>query len=264
MCLSAHSWAHSLTFGRQLKHFRELGHIAQLGQLNSSFQSHDICKPVTTTSQLYQYSPYRVDIILERALITCTQRSILHVAEKQIAWTDPRSHSQTCDTLLAHGHSYPQAAPGAAGLPLQEVQHRQAGSVSQIPHCPQCWGETYAFLEALPRLKQVSLNTHISLLPSQILAYQLPRSTLLKTLQGSNLSVSCEDNKEIVSIFHASTFTPHLCHGISSYRLLCLCTVPRNDQWHQNSIACCQSMSTATKLGHPPYPFQHASWFASI
>lgn len=151
------------------------------------------------------------------------QKSILHVTEKQIAWADQWSHSQTCDTLLAHGHSYPQSAPGAAGFPLQEVQHRQTGAVSQIPHCPQCWGETYAFLGALPRLKQVRLNTHISLLLSQILAYQLPRSTLLKTLQGSNLSISCGDNKEIVSIFHASTFTPYLCHGISSYKPCCAC-----------------------------------------
>uniref|UniRef100_A0A8C2SSE2 Stabilin 2 n=1 Tax=Coturnix japonica TaxID=93934 RepID=A0A8C2SSE2_COTJA len=34
-----------------------------------------------------------------------------------------------------------------------------------------------------------------------ILAYQLPRSTLLKTLQGSNLSISCGDNKEIGTLF---------------------------------------------------------------
>ncbi|XP_042746083.1 stabilin-2 [Lagopus leucura] len=36
---------------------------------------------------------------------------------------------------------------------------------------------------------------------AEILAYQLPRSTLLKTLQGSNLSISCGDNKEIGTLF---------------------------------------------------------------
>uniref|UniRef100_A0A8C3JY96 Stabilin 2 n=1 Tax=Calidris pygmaea TaxID=425635 RepID=A0A8C3JY96_9CHAR len=34
-----------------------------------------------------------------------------------------------------------------------------------------------------------------------VLAYQLPDSTALKTLQGSNLSVSCGDNKEIGALF---------------------------------------------------------------
>ncbi|KFP52029.1 Stabilin-2, partial [Cathartes aura] len=34
-----------------------------------------------------------------------------------------------------------------------------------------------------------------------VLAYQLPRSTSLKTLQGSNLSVSCGDNREIGALF---------------------------------------------------------------
>uniref|UniRef100_A0A803Y795 Stabilin 2 n=1 Tax=Meleagris gallopavo TaxID=9103 RepID=A0A803Y795_MELGA len=36
---------------------------------------------------------------------------------------------------------------------------------------------------------------------AEILAYQLPHSTLLKTLQGSNLSISCGDNKEIGTLF---------------------------------------------------------------
>ncbi|POI35713.1 hypothetical protein CIB84_000535 [Bambusicola thoracicus] len=36
---------------------------------------------------------------------------------------------------------------------------------------------------------------------AEILAYQLPRSTLLKTLQGSNLSISCGDNKEAGTLF---------------------------------------------------------------
>uniref|UniRef100_A0A8B9P306 Stabilin 2 n=1 Tax=Apteryx owenii TaxID=8824 RepID=A0A8B9P306_APTOW len=34
-----------------------------------------------------------------------------------------------------------------------------------------------------------------------VLAYQLPRYSLLKTLQGSNLSVSCGDNREIGALF---------------------------------------------------------------
>uniref|UniRef100_A0A8C9EHP5 Stabilin 2 n=1 Tax=Pavo cristatus TaxID=9049 RepID=A0A8C9EHP5_PAVCR len=36
---------------------------------------------------------------------------------------------------------------------------------------------------------------------AEILAYQLPHSTLLKTLQGSNLSISCGDNTEIGTLF---------------------------------------------------------------
>ncbi|XP_013802934.1 stabilin-2 isoform X1 [Apteryx mantelli] len=36
---------------------------------------------------------------------------------------------------------------------------------------------------------------------AEVLAYQLPRYSLLKTLQGSNLSVSCGDNREIGALF---------------------------------------------------------------
>lgn len=78
---------------------------------------------------------HRVRVTLDRALIFHPNNPFC-VAEKQPAWADQRSHSQTRHALLAHRHSHPWAATGAAGLPLQEGKHRQTGAVPQIPHCP--------------------------------------------------------------------------------------------------------------------------------
>lgn len=89
------------------------------------------------------HSPHRISVIWDRALILC--HIFCHVAEKQPAWADQRSHSQTHHTLLAHRHSHPEAATGAAGLPLQEVQCQQTGAVPQIPHCPWCCGKPLHF-----------------------------------------------------------------------------------------------------------------------
>lgn len=87
-----------------------------------------------------RHSSDRVNVILHGALI-------LHpcfwcVAEKQPAWADQRPYPQTRHAILAHRHSYPWAATGAAGLPLQEVQHWQTGAVPQVPHCPWCCSKT--------------------------------------------------------------------------------------------------------------------------
>lgn len=65
---------------------------------------------------------HRVRVTLDRALIFHPNNPFC-VAEKQPAWADQRSHSQTRHALLAHRHSHPWAATGAAGLPLQEGQH---------------------------------------------------------------------------------------------------------------------------------------------
>lgn len=84
---------------------------------------------------------------------------------------------------------------------------------------------SHCFSGALPR--QLQVQTYASpLFPSQVLAYQLPLSTSLKTLQGSNLSISCGDNREIVSVSSASSLIPYPCCRTCSRRPRCACAQP--------------------------------------
>lgn len=215
-----------------MKLFWEFGHVTQLGQLNwgiwflkaGCFQAGDQAARRPLRPSYTRYSTHKINVILDRALILCP--NFWYVAEKQPAWADQRSYSQTRHALLAHRHSYPWAATGAAGLPLQEVQHRQTGAVPQIPHCPWCCGKPLLF-RSIAKVK-TGKPTHVrfSLFLSQVLAYQLPRSTSLKTLQGSNLSVSCGDNREIVSLHSAGTLTPCPCCRTHSCRPHCACAQP--------------------------------------
>lgn len=71
-------------------------------------------------------------------------------------------------------------------------------------------------LGVLPQPKHANPDMCISPFVSQVLAHELSSSSPLKTLQGSNLSVSCGDNGEIVSVHSAGTFIPHPCRPHSA------------------------------------------------
>lgn len=154
MAFWARSWAINLLFSGQpwvMKHFWEFGHVTQLGQLNwgiwflksGCFQAGDQAAHRPLHPSYAKHSLHRVNVILDGALIL--RPNFWYVAEEQPAWADQRSYSQTRHALLAYRHSYPWAAAGAAGLPLQEVQHRQTGPVPQIPHRPWCCGKPLLF-----------------------------------------------------------------------------------------------------------------------
>lgn len=105
--------------------------------------------------------------------------------------------------------------------------------------------------------QNMQAQIYISPFPSQVLAYQLPSSTSLKTLQGSNLSVSCGDNGEIVSVHSAGTLYPSpLLQDPLLQTTPCLCMAPKEGQWHQKFIGHPQYMTRATPTD--------SRWFAGL